>query len=418
MIALAILIAVLALIALRVNLVWALMAGALMVQFTYGAGELSYFSQDIWAAMDRQVLLAIPLFVLVGQIMSRGSIAARLIRVIVALTGHLPGGLAMATILSCAAFSAISGSSIITMLAVGSVLYPALTDNGYSRRFAIGALCAGGTLGIVIPPSVPMILYGIMTETSIVSLFRAGIGPGILLTVAFTLYAVIANWNRPRLAFSGAELVTALKQGALAILMPVILLGGIYSGHFSPTEAAAVAIGYALLVEVLIYREMKIADYIGTVSQSGILVGTLFPLLAVAMSINKLLAEKQVPGHLVDMALNNVESPLAFILIVNGLLLLVGAVMDTGSAIVITAPVLSHIAEAYGYSKIQLGIIMILNLEIGILTPPMGMNLIVAMTAFHEKFGMIVRSVIPWIVVMLVCLLLVTLVPWIALALV
>ncbi|HPD92441.1 MAG: TRAP transporter large permease [Rhodobacter sp.] len=418
MIALAILIAVLALIALRVNLVWALMAGALMVQFTYGAGELSYFSQDIWAAMDRQVLLAIPLFVLVGQIMSRGSIAARLIRVIVALTGHLPGGLAMATILSCAAFSAISGSSIITMLAVGSVLYPALTDNGYSRRFAIGALCAGGTLGIVIPPSVPMILYGIMTETSIVSLFRAGIGPGILLTVAFTLYAVIANWNRPRLAFSGAELVTALKQGALAILMPVILLGGIYSGHFSPTEAAAVAIGYALLVEVLIYREMKIADYIGTVSQSGILVGTLFPLLAVAMSINKLLAEKQVPGHLVDMALHNVESPMAFILIVNGLLLLVGAVMDTGSAIVITAPVLSHIAEAYGYSPIQLGIIMILNLEIGILTPPMGMNLIVAMTAFHERFGLIVRSVIPWIVVMLLCLLLVTLVPWIALALV
>ena len=418
MIALAILIAVLALIALRVNLVWALMAGALMVQFTYGAGELSYFSQDIWAAMDRQVLLAIPLFVLVGQIMSRGSIAARLIRVIVALTGHLPGGLAMATILSCAAFSAISGSSIITMLAVGSVLYPALTDNGYSRRFAIGALCAGGTLGIVIPPSVPMILYGIMTETSIVSLFRAGIGPGILLTVAFTLYAVIANWNRPRLAFSGAELVTALKQGALAILMPVILLGGIYSGHFSPTEAAAVAIGYALLVDVLIYREMKIADYIGTVSQSGILVGTLFPLLAVAMSINKLLAEKQVPGHLVDMALHNVESPMAFILIVNGLLLLVGAVMDTGSAIVITAPVLSHIAEAYGYSPIQLGIIMILNLEIGILTPPMGMNLIVAMTAFHERFGLIVRSVIPWIVVMLLCLLLVTLVPWIALALV
>ena len=418
MTALAILLAVLALIALRVNLVWALMAGALMVQFTYGAGELSYFAQDIWAAMDRQVLLAIPLFVLVGQIMARGSIASRLIRVIVAMTGHLPGGLAMATILSCAAFSAISGSSIITMLAVGSVLYPALTENGYSRRFAIGALCAGGTLGIVIPPSVPMILYGIMTETSIVSMYRAGIGPGILLTIAFTLYAVIANWNRPRLTFSWSELGTAIKEGVLAILMPVILLGGIYSGHFSPTEAAAVAIGYALLVEALVYREMKIADYIGTISQSGILVGTLFPLLAVAMSINKLLAEKQVPGHLVDMALNNVESPLAFILIVNGLLLLVGAVMDTGSAIVITAPVLSHIAEAYGYSKIQLGIIMILNLEIGILTPPMGMNLIVAMTAFHEKFGMIVRSVIPWIVVMLVCLLLVTLVPWIALALV
>ena len=418
MTALLILVAMIALLVLRVNLVWTLMAAALMVQFTWGAGELSYFAQDIWAAMDRQVLLAIPLFVLVGQIMARGSIAARLIRVVIALTGHLPGGLAMATILSCAAFSAISGSSIITMLAVGSVLYPALIANGYSKKFAIGALCAGGTLGIVIPPSVPMILYGIMTESSIAALFKAGIGPGILLTIAFTIYAVATNWNKPRLAYSHSELWQSLKHGVLAILMPVLLLGGIYSGLFSPTEAAAVAIGYALLVEVLIYREMKPRDYVTTVAQSGVLVGTLFPLLAVAMSINKLLAEKQVPGMMVDMALANVESPLVFMLMVNALLLVVGAVMDTGSAIVITAPVLSHIAEAYGYSKVHLGIIMILNLEIGILTPPFGMNLIIAMTAYKEKFSDIVLAVIPWIFVMLACLLIVTLIPSIALFLV
>ena len=415
MMAAGILLAVLALVALRVNLVWALMAGALMVQFAYGSGEVTYFIQDVWAAMDRQVLLAIPLFVLVGQIMARGSIAARLIRVIVAMTGHLPGGLAMATILSCAAFSAISGSSLVTMLAVGAVLYPALTNNGYSRSFAIGSLCAGGTLGIIIPPSVPMVLYGIMTETSIVQLFKAGIGPGLLLTVAFTIYAVAINWDRPRLAFSWSELGSALKDGVLAILMPLILLGGIYSGYFSATEAAAVAIGYALLIEMLVYREMKIADYVHTVSQSGILVGTLFPLLAVAMSINKILTEKQVPGYLVDLALSNVESPLAFILIVNLLLLAVGAVMDTASAIVITAPVLAAAAEAYGYDRVHLGVIMIINMEIGILTPPMGTNIIVAMTAFNERFGVIVKSVIPWIGVMLICLLLVTLFPWIAL---
>lgn len=415
MMAFGILFAVLALIALRVNLVWALMAGALMVQFAYGAGELTYFAQDIWASMDRQVLLAIPLFVLVGQIMARGSIASRLIRVIVAMTGHLPGGLAMATILSCAAFSAISGSSLVTMLAVGAVLYPALTKNGYSKHFAIGALCAGGTLGIIIPPSVPMVLYGIMTETSIVQLFKAGIGPGILLTIAFTVYAVAINWNRPRLPFSWGELGSAFKEGVLALLMPLILLGGIYSGYFSATEAAAVAIGYALLIELLVYREMKIADYVHTVSQSGILVGTLFPLLAVAMSINKLLTEKQLPGYLVDMALNNVDNPVAFILIVNLLLLLVGAIMDTASAIVITAPVLAIAAEAYGFDRVHLGVIMILNLEIGILTPPMGTNVIVAMTAFNEKFGMIVRSVIPWIGVMLICLLVVTFVPWLSL---
>lgn len=416
MMAMGILVGVLALIAFRVNLVWALMAGAILVQFAYGAGELTYFVQDIWASMDRQVLLAIPLFVLVGQIMARGSIASRLIRVIVAMTGHLPGGLAMATILSCAAFSAISGSSLVTMLAVGAVLYPALTNNGYSRRFAIGSLCAGGTLGIIIPPSVPMVLYGIMTETSIVQLFKAGIGPGILLTVAFTIYAVAINWRRPRLPFSWVELVAALKEGVLALLMPLILLGGIYSGYFSATESAAVAIGYAMLLELLVYREMKLPDYVHTVSQSGILVGTLFPLLAVAMSINKLLTEKQVPGHLVDLAISNVDSPFAFILIVNLLLLLVGAVMDTASAIVITAPVLAIAAEAYGFDRVHLGVIMILNLEIGILTPPMGTNIIVAMTAFNERFGTIVVSVIPWILVMLVCLVLVTLFPWIATA--
>lgn len=415
MMAFGILVALLVLIALRVNLVWALMAAALMAQFTYGAGELTYFVQDIWASMDRQVLLAIPLFVLVGQIMARGSIASRLIRVIVALTGHLPGGLAMATILSCAAFSAISGSSLVTMLAVGAVLYPALTKNGYSKNFAIGALCAGGTLGIIIPPSVPMVLYGIMTETSIVALFKAGIGPGILLTVAFTIYAVGINWNRPKLAFSWAELGIAMKEGILAILMPLILLGGIYSGYFSATEAAAVAIGYALVIEIVVYREMKIPEYVNTVSQSGILVGTLFPLLAVAMSINKLLTEKQLPSYLVDLALSNVDNPVTFILIVNGLLLLVGAIMDTASAIVITAPVLRVAAEAYGFDAVHLGVIMILNLEIGILTPPMGTNVIVAMTAFNERFGMIVRSVIPWIGVMLICLLIVTFVPWLSL---
>ncbi|MEZ5752103.1 MAG: TRAP transporter large permease [Paracoccaceae bacterium] len=407
-----------ALLALRVNLVWALIAGALLLQMTHGAGELSYFAQDVWAAMDRQVLLAIPLFVLVGQIMARGSIAARLVRVLVALTGHLPGGLAMATILSCAVFSAISGSSIVTMLAVGSVLYPALTKNGYSSSFAIGALCAGGTLGIVIPPSVPMILYGIITESSIVRLFKAGVGPGILLTLVFTVYAVAVNLDKPRLAFRWAELGGAIKDGFFAILMPVILLGGIYSGHYSPTESAAVAIGYAVLVEVLVYREMKPRDFVQTIVQSGVLVGTLFPLLAVAASVNAVLVENQVPRLMIDAALSHVESPMVFMLVVNALLLVVGCFMDTGSAIVIMAPILKIMAQAYGFSDTHLGIIMILNLEIGILTPPFGLNLIVAMTAFNEKFGVIVRAVIPWILLMLACLMLVILFPWIAMGLV
>ncbi|MCL4156550.1 UNVERIFIED_CONTAM: hypothetical protein GTU68_066047, partial [Idotea baltica] len=202
----------------------------------WGAGQLDYFIQDVWSAMDRELVVAVPLFILVGSVMSRGSIAKRLVDVMIALTRPIPGGLAVATILSCAVFSAISGSSIVTMLAVGSVLHPALVANGYSSRFAIGALMAGGTLGIIIPPSIPMIIYGIITETSISALFLAGIGPGLLLTLVFSSYAIVMNHHIPRERFSFAELGNALYKGIPALMMPIILLGGIYSGYFSPTE--------------------------------------------------------------------------------------------------------------------------------------------------------------------------------------
>lgn len=417
MMALALIALIFGLLFLRVSLVWVLMAAAAFAHLVWGGGNIEFFVQDVWSAMDRSLLLAIPLFVLVGQIMGRGSIAKRLIAVIVEITRPFPGGLAMATVLSCAMFSAISGSSIVTMLAVGTVLFPALIANGYSRRFAIGSLCAGGTLGIVIPPSLPLILYGIVTESSITDLFLAGVGPGILLTIAFTIYAVIINRNIPRGQFSFAATLEAFKQGVPAILMPVILLGGIYSGKFSPTEAAAVAILYALIVETVLYRELGLKDYAETAVDAGKLVGALFPLIAVAASVNHLLTENRVPQDLIAFALANVETPAVFILLVNGLLLIMGLFMDTGSAIVIAAPLLRPLAEAYAFNSTHFGIIMILNLEIGILTPPFGLNLIVAMTAFNEKFGFICRSVVPWILIMLVCLLLVTFIPWIALAL-
>ena len=350
--------------------------------------------------------------------MARGSIAERLVGVFVELTRPIPGGLAVATILSCAMFSAVAGSSIVTMLAVGAVLFPALIEHGYSRRFALGALCAGGTLGIVIPPSVPMILYGIVTESSISDLFIAGIGPGILLTAVFSIYSMIVSRNIERGHFQVGAALKALKEGFWAMMMPVVLLGGIYSGYFSPTEAAAVAILYSVIVEALIYRDMRLRDFAQTLLQSGILIGTLFPLIAVAVSINLVLTENHVPQVLIDFAVNHVDSPTVFILIVNGILLVMGCFMDTGSALVVAAPLLQPIAENYGIDPINLGIIMILNLEIGILTPPLGMNLIVAMTAFNEKFGFICRSVVPWIVMMIFCLLLVTFIPWISMGLV
>lgn len=409
---------VLLLLLLRVNLVLILMAAASYAHLVWGDGEIQYFVQDVWASMDRELLLAVPLFVLVGQIMGRGEIAKRLIDIVVEITRPFPGGLAMATVLSCAAFSSISGSSIVTLLAVGTVLYPALIENGYSRRFAIGALCAGGTLGIVIPPSIPMILYGIVTESSITDLFLAGIGPGILLTTVFTAYAVITNRTMARGRFSSRALARSLRNGVWAMLLPFILLGGIYSGYFSPTEAAAVAILYATAVESFVYRELTMKDYLDICVDAGKLLGALFPLIAVAISVNLLMTENRVPQQLVTFALSTVDNSTAFILIVNAILLVVGCFMDTGSAIMIAAPLLEPLAEAYGFSVTHLGIIMILNLEIGILTPPLGMNIIVAMSAFGERFAFVSRAVTPWIALMLLCLLAVTFIPSISLGLV
>lgn len=415
---LAILAAAIVLLALRVNLILVLMFIAGAVHLFIGAGVLEYFIQDLWSAMDRELILAVPLFVLVGSVMSRGTIAERLIAVMIALTRPLPGGLAVATILSCAIFSAISGSSIVTMLAVGAVLYPALVENGYSKSFAIGALCAGGTLGIIIPPSIPMILYGILTESSIADLFLAGVGPGILLTTVFAGYAVVVNFKLPRQRFCVNELAQSIWQGAPALFMPVLLLGGIYSGYFSPTEAAAVALAYAVAVETLLFRELTLKDYTTVVIDAAKLVGALFPLLAVAASMNLLLTENRVPHMIIDFLSQHIESQTTFLLLTNLVLLLMGCFMDTASALTVATPLLRPIAESYDVGVTHLGIIMILNLEIGILTPPFGLNLIVAMTAFREKFGVICRAGLPFVTLMLVCLLLITFQPWVALALI
>ncbi|WP_180898115.1 TRAP transporter large permease [Martelella soudanensis] len=403
---------------LRVELVLILMFVAAIIHLVWGGGALEYLLQDMWATMDRELILSVPLFILVGAVMGRGSIAARLVAVMTALTRSIPGGLAVATILSCAVFSAISGSSIVTMLAVGSVLYPALIANGYSRSFALGALCAGGTLGIVIPPSLPMILYGVVTETNIADLFLAGIGPGLLLTGVFSIYAIAVNWKVPRQPFSLTDLGKAAFRGIPALLMPVILLGGIYSGYYSPTESAAIALLYALVVEVVFYRELKSRDYVQICVESAKLVGALFPLIAVAVSLNLVIAEHRIPDQIIAFMTDHVHNQTMFLLLTNVLLLAIGCFMDTASSIAIAAPLLKPLAEAYGVGSTHLGVIIVLNLEIGILTPPLGLNLIVAMTAFKENFGFVCRAAIPFVLLMILCLLLVTFQPWIAMALV
>ncbi|UCG74163.1 MAG: TRAP transporter large permease [Chromatiales bacterium] len=408
---------VLVLLALRQNLLVILGVVTAYAYVVFGDGMLGNIVVDAWDAANREVLLSIPLYILAGNIMSRGAMAPRLIRLMRAVSAPVPGGLAIATVLSCAIFAAVSGSGTVTLLAVGSVMYPALLEAGYSRSFSLGALCAAGTLGIIVPPSIPLILYGVMTQTSVADLFLAGVGPALLLTALMITYAIVANRRFRAGAFNGAEVWRAFRQGVWALFMPLLILGGIYSGYFTATESAAVAVVYALFVETVIYREMGLRELYDVVGQTTKLLGSLFPVLMIALSLNVFLTYQQVPEMLVAAMSGRMDSPVAFLLGINLFLLVLGCVMDIGSAILILAPILQPLAAAQGIDPVHFGIIMVVNLEIGYLTPPLGLNLIVAMTAFRESFWTICRAVVPFLCLMLAGLVTVSLWPGLSLAL-
>jgi C4-dicarboxylate transporter DctM subunit len=389
------------LVLLRQNLL--VMLGVVLgyTQLVFGDGRLTDIVVDVWDAANKDVLLSIPLYLLAGNIMSRGVMAKRLIRLMQALASPVPGGLAMAAVASCALFAAVSGSGTVTLLAIGSVMYPALVAAGYPRSYALGALCSAGTLGIIIPPSIPLILYGVMTQTSIAKLFLAGIGPGLLLTLLLMVHALLRNRGIRSAPWSGAEIAAAFRGAAWTLLMPLIVLGGIYGGIFTATESAAVAVAYALAVEMLAYRELGLRDLHAVVGSTTALLGSLFPVLMLALSLNTFLVYEQVPDLVVEELGRHFDSPLGFLVAVNLLLLLVGCIMDVGSAILILAPVLAPVAAAQGIDPVHFGIIMVMNLEIGYMTPPVGMNLIVATAAYGVDFRSACRAVMPFIVLLL-----------------
>lgn len=393
---------VLALLALRQYIVIVLGVVVVYVYMVWGDGRIDNLVIDGWDALNQDVLLPIPLYMLAGAVMAEGAIADRLIRVMRAVVGPIPGGLAVATCLSCGLFAAIVGSSTVTLLAVGSIMYPALQAAGYSKSFSLGLICAGSTLGIIIPPSIPLILYGVMTATSISDLFLAGIGPGLLLLGLFGGYSVAMNWRLRAGSWSVRELGAALGDGIWAILMPVIILGGIYSGVFTATESAAIAVVYALFVELVIYRKLDLRGLLRVTGETTRLLGALFPVLMMALALNKFLTFEQVPGQMVELLEQVFDTKIGFLLATNALLIVVGCLMDIGSAILILAPILQPVAEAQGMDPVHFGIMMTVNLEIGYLTPPMGLNIIVAMSAFRENFWFICRAVLPFIGLMVV----------------
>ena len=438
---LGLLVLIVVLLALRQSLVLVFAVAAGYIHLFIANSKLEFLMQDFWFTVDREVLLSIPLFILAGNVMSRGSIARRLIDCMKTLTAPIPGGLGIACVLACAVFAAINGSSIVTMLAIGSVMYPAMVSQGYSKQFALGAVASAGTLGIIIPPSIPLILYGIMTERDISKLFIAGIGPGVLLTLMFVTYAVVVNFDKERTKFGMAEAVRSFFGGAFALMLPLIMIGGIYGGFFSPTESAAVSLAYALFIEFFIHRDenakpapanaslvQKVTHYLGTrqmtpkhlidvILETTKLLATLLPLLCIAGSLNTILDHSGAPKQFVQFMTGAIEDRWLMMLAMNLVLLLVGCLMDVGSAILILAPLLQPLAEAKGFNEIHFGIIMIANLEIGYLTPPVGLNLIVAMAAFKASFSLVCRSVVPFIVIMLTWLVIVVAVPALSLRL-
>ncbi len=403
---------------LRQPLLVLLLAALAVVHIIWGKGQLDYIIEDMWVSLDKELILAIPLFMLCGGVMTRGSTARRLIRIAETLTSRIPGGLGVACILASMIFSAISGSSIVTMLAIGTVMYPAMIEAGYTKRFALGAVLAGGSLGVVLPPSIPLIIFGLVTETSIVDLFVAGLLPGLLLVGLFAAYSIWANRNIKTRPFNFADFRQALRSGIFAIMMPILLLGGIYSGHFTTIESAAIALLYALIVEIFIHKEVKIGDFHQIVVNVAKMSGSLFPLLAVALSLSMVLTEQHVPDRLVQMMQAWFSGPISFMIAVNILLVIVSCLMTTTEALLILGPLLTPVAAAYGFDKVFFGIVMIHNLEIGFLLPPLGLNLLIGMTAFKAKMVELTKAAVPFIVLMILGLVIIIWQPWIAMVLV
>lgn len=380
--------------------------------------SLMVLPQQLFNALDNFILLAIPFFILAGSIMTEGAMARRLVAIINAVVGAYPGGLAIATTLACIFFAALSGSSPATVVAIGSIMIPALIKAGYDERFSIGLVTSAGSLGIVIPPSIPMILYCLVMNVSVAELFMAGIGPGLLIGGVFILYTFFMAYRNRWFAterHSWRQALNTLWSGFWGLMLPVIVLGGIYSGIFTPTEAAAVSVVYALIVELFIYREFRLRDIPNVCRDAAILSSCLLFILACAMTLIWLLTAERLPHQVADFVTAHVHSAWVFLLIVNVMFLIMGTVMENVTAMLILSPLFVETLDRFGIDYVHYGIIMVMVIEFGFLTPPFGLNLFVAMGLTDKSLTEVSLGVAPFLLLLLICLLIVTFVPAISL---
>jgi len=366
------------------------------------------------------VLVAIPLFTFAGYLLSESGAPKRLIRLSNALLGWLPGGLSVIALVTCAVFTALTGATGLTIIALGGILLPAMKRGRYSENFSLGLLTTSGTLGLLFPPSLPLIIYAIVAKVRIDHLFIAGILPGILLVVllsAFSVYRSVRT-DVPKTKFKFNEVGIAIKETLWELPLPVVVLGGIYSGYFAVSEAAAITAVYVLLAEVVIYRDIRLGQLPEIMKKSMVLVGGILIILGAAMGLTNYLIDAEIPMQLLDFFRTHIKNPILFLVVLNIFLLAIGCTMGIFSALVVVVPLFTPLAEAYGIDPIHLGIIFLANLEIGASIPPLGINLFIASMRFDKPVLQLYVASLPFIAILLLALAIITYLPWLSLALI
>ncbi|MCP4723713.1 MAG: TRAP transporter large permease subunit [bacterium] len=381
---------------------------------------LSGMFVELYQMASIPTLLAIPLFTFAGYLLAKSKTPQRIIDLSTALLGWLPGGLAIIALFACAFFTAFTGASGVTIIALGGLLYPMLLKERYPERFTLGLLTSSGSLGLLFAPSLAIILYGMVARTNIDNLFLAGMLPGMLLIIMLSIYSIFKNKsNLKRIPFSFKQVLKTVKAAGWEIPMPFIILIGIYGGFFTATDAAAILALYVLIIEVFIYKDLSLfKDVPKIMVESMVLVGSILLILGLALSFTSYLTDEQVPERILETMQTLITSKAMFLVVLNIFLLIVGFLMDIFSAIFVVVPLILPIAVSYGIDPVHLGIIFLTNLEIGYSTPPVGLNLFIASFRFEQPVIKLYRAAVPFLIIMVIALIIITYVPDLSLFLV
>ena len=389
---------------------FAIIATSAMVGFYNNETELMTMALELMSIANTPVLTAIPLFTFAGYVLSESNAPQRLVRLTNAMFGWMPGGLALVCLAACAFFTAFTGASGVTIIALGAILYPALKQDGYGDRFNLGLVTSSGSLGLLFAPSLPLILYGVVADVSIDDLFRAGILPGLVMLVMLGGYSIWVNRHnrKPMGSFSIREVGAAMREAIWELPLPFVVLGGIYSGFFAVSEAAAITALYVFIAEVLINREIPMRELPRIVRDSMVLVGGILMILGVSLASTYYMIDTEVPQKLLGMVAELVSSPLSFLVLLLIFLLILGAILDIFSAIMLVVPLILPIAANFGVNEVHLGIVFLAAMQLGYLTPPVGLNLFIASYRFEKPIMHVYSATFPFLLILMLSVILIT----------